>query len=341
MTAGGSVSLRDGVRFDLSTGETVVADGREPGDHTAVLSHAHGDHLYSRSPGGVVCSELTARLAGVRRSDAGAVDRTTRPNVDQVPAGHVPGSRATLIEDGGTTYLYTGDLSTRERFGLCGFDPTAVAAEWDVDALVTEATYGSPEYVFDDQRALEGRIVDWFDETAARPVLLFGYALGRAQALESLVRRSGRDRLFVTEAVERVDDVLAAADDTGADIALDGGAERYRSGTTLGAGDALVLPAASGLPFVDRVAERTDAIKAGFSGWATDDAFRYRGGYDETFVLSDHCDFAELMTVVETLAPDRVYTQHGFADKFATHVETELGIDARSLKRNQTSLSDF
>ena len=332
----GRVSLRDGVRVDLSTGETVVMDAEDPAGDTAVLSHAHGDHLYARAPGGVVCSELTADLAAARRPDEGPLDRASPPNVTQVPAGHVPGSRATVVEDGETTYLYTGDLSTRDRFTLDGFDPVAVAAEWNVDALVVETTYGTPEYVFDEQAELEARIVDWLDDAYDAPVLLFGYTLGRAQELEELVARSERDRLFVTEAIQRIDDVIESHTDVRFDAA------RYGSDVTLGAGDAVVLPAqTNGLSFVDRIVEGTGAIRVGFSGWAIEESFRYRGGYDETFVLSDHCDFSELVDVVETIGPDRVYTQHGFADEFATHVETELGIGARSLKRNQTSLGDF
>lgn len=128
MTAG-TVSLRDGIRIDRSTGAPVVVDAGQPGGGTAVVSHAHGDHLPSRAPGGVVCSELTARLAAARRPDADPLDRTTVPGVEQVPAGHVPGSRATIVDDTGTTYLHTGDVSTRDRFGLRGFDPEAVAAE--------------------------------------------------------------------------------------------------------------------------------------------------------------------------------------------------------------------
>lgn len=337
MTASGSVSLRDGVRFDLSTGEVVVADARAPSGDATVLSHAHGDHLYARAPCDVICSELTARFAAARRPDEGTLDRTTRPNIEQVSAGHVPGSRATIIEDDdGTTYLYTGDLSTRDRFALRGFDPGTVTSEWDVDVLVVETTYGKPEYVFEDQLTLERRIVDWLDETYETPALLFGYSLGRAQELESLVDRSERDRLFVTGAIERINDVLSDARD------VDFGAERYRGEVTLGAGDALVLPAqTNNLPFVDSIVDETGAVKTGFSGWATNDSFKYRGDYDETFVLSDHCDFTELVDVVETIDPERVYTQHGFADEFATYVETELDIDSRSLKRNQASLGDF
>ena len=119
-------------------------------------------------------------------------------------------------------------------------------------------------------------------------------------------------------------------------------AERYDRGTTLGAGDVLILPAQTNkLSFVDHLVENTGAVKAGFSGWAIEDSFKYRGGYDETFVLSDHSDFSELTGTIDTLDPNQVYTQHGFADEFATHLESEFDIDAQSLKKNQTSLDQF
>ena len=82
-------------------------------------------------------------------------------------------------------------------------------------------------------------------------------------------------------------------------------------------------------------------MKVGFSGWAIEDSFKYRGDYDETFVLSDHCDFSELAATVDALSPKLVYTQHGFADEFATYLGTEFDVDARSLKKNQTSLDEF
>lgn len=118
-------------------------------------------------------------------------------------------------------------------------------------------------------------------------------------------------------------------------------AERSGPETDLEAGDALVLPTGTkDLAFVDAIVEETGALKAGFSGWAIDSAFRYRGDYDATFALSDHCDFSELVEVVERVGPEVVYTHHGFADEFATYL-TGLGYESRALKRNQTALGDF
>lgn len=324
------VRLGDGIRFDLTTGETIVCDGERATDGVRVLSHAHGDHLYRDAPGAVICSEVTAALARVRRDDA-PLERRTHPAVELFNAGHVPGSTATRITDpDGTRYLYTGDLSTRDRFYLEGFEPV------NAGVLVIEATYGDPEYVLPPQETVEDEVVDWLDETYDRPVLLFGYTLGRAQELQLLARRSSRDRLFVTRATARINAVVERYYDVEFD------AQRYRDTTELGAGDVLVLPAqTNNLSFVDALVRDREAIKVGFSGWAIDESFKYRGDYHVTFPLSDHCDFTELLEVVRAIDPTVVYTQHGSAEALATYLTKEDGYEAYPLVRNQRSLSDF
>lgn len=322
------VRLRDGVEIDLATGGRLVADATEPrGAAVAALTHAHGDHLYRGDPGPLVCSATTAALAAVRREHA--PERTTHPNVELLDAGHVPGSRAVLVDDGDRRLCYTGDVSTRDRLYLDGFEPPA-----DVDVLVTEATYGEPTYALPPQAAVEREIADWLDATRDRPVLLFGYALGRAQALQVLAGRADR-RVLVSDAVADLSAVVADE----LDVSLPGG--RYDSTDAFGPGDAVVLPAqTSGLAFVDRLRERDDALAAGFSGWAVEDAFRYRGGYDATFALSDHAGFDELNALVDAVDPDRVYTQHGSALALADHLDSR-GYDATALVPGQTSLGEF
>lgn len=333
------VSLRDGIRIDLSDGSTVVADAESPpeqrdgsgasgdGDHTTVLTHAHGDHLFDNDPGPVVCSAATADLARVRR-DA-TVERTGDERIELRDAGHVAGSRAAVVTDpDGTRYCYTGDVSTRDRLYLSGFEPP------DADVLVVEATYGRPEYVFPPQSEIESRIVDFLEDTSDQPVLLFGYALGRAQKLQVLADRAGR-AVFLSEAIA----ALSAAMEPHIPTDLPG--EQYDDLDDIGPGDAVILPTGlSSSSWVEKLCDRQDALSVGFSGWAVDESFRYRGDYDETFVLSDHCDFEELCDLVAAVDPDRVYTTHGFADDLATHLTTE-GYDARALVEDQQTLDDF
>jgi len=324
-----TVTLRDGVVIEAAGVGRVVLDAEAPDGDVNATSHAHGDHLFDAdaAPERVVCSETTAALARVRRPEA-EFTVADHPRVDLFPAGHVAGSRAVRVAGDDRTYLYTGDVSPRDRSYLDGFDPVPA------DVLVVEATYGRPEYVFPPQAELERQIVEWLDGTVDRPVLLFGYALGRAQKLQRLVDRSDRPRLLVSEAIAE----LNAAIESHVDVTL--GAEEYDD-LDPEPGDAVVLPSGSArLDFVQRLAEENDALTAGFSGWAVEDSFKYRGGYDEAFVLSDHADFEELVDIVEAVDPDRVYTQHGFADDLARHLTSE-GFDAQALKRDQTSLGQF
>jgi putative mRNA 3-end processing factor len=192
--------------------------------------------------------------------------------VELLPAGNVAGSRVALVTDpDGTRYLYTGDVCTRSRFYLDGLEPP------DADVLVVESTYGEPEYVFPDHETVAGEIRTWLAETAD-PVVLFGYALGRAQKLHVRQRTVHLGRGVAGRRCPR------PADDDGP----------HR---------------------LDSVARaESDAVTTGFPGWAVDDAYRFRGDYDVTFPPSDHCDFGELVDAVD---PERVDTQHGFADAFA------------------------
>lgn len=328
-----NVRLRDGVVFDLATGETVVADAAEPAGDVNALTHAHGDHLYDRLPAGgeLVCSSCTAGLAAARRREEPRPVPTDHPRVERLPSGHVAGSTALLADDGEQRVLYTGDVSTRDRCYLDGFEPP------DADVLVVEATYGEPDYEFPPQAELERAILDWLDdpERLDRPVLLFGYALGRAQKLQALLRRSDRDRVLTTDAVQRLNTVVADH----YDVSFPAGT--YDAEAGLEPGDAVVLPAQlNGLDFVERLAGEYDAPTAGFSGWAVDRSYRFANDLDAAFPLSDHCDFGELVGLVEAVDPERVYTQHGSAAALADHL-TGRGYEARALRANQTALSDF
>ncbi|MEF8774658.1 MAG: mRNA 3'-end processing factor [Halobacteriales archaeon] len=324
-----NVRLRDGVVVEFTAGETVVLDGGHAGD-TTVLSHAHGDHIVETSSA-VVASDLTAALAGVRR-DGGPPDTTDDPAVDLVNAGHVAGSRAARLSGRATdhTVLYTGDCSTRDRFYLEGFDPV------DADELVIEATYGKPGYRFPPTETVVARIHDWLADTMDQVVVLFGYALGRAQKLLYLLGDSPRRRVFATDGIRALNDVIASHRDVGFD------SRPFDGDVDLAPGDALVLPMQTARrDRVESLIETNDAATAGFSGWAVDDSFVYRRGVDEGFVLSDHCDFDELLAVVRSVDPNRVYTHHGAAETFAQQIVAKLGYQARALKRNQSTLGEF
>ena len=201
--------------------------------------------------------------------------------------------------------------------------------------LVIESTYGKPEYTLPSQSEIEAEVVDWLQDTRDQPVILLGYALGRAQELIHLAARAGRDRIRYTPSIEAINEPIAAKRGD----SFPGSVEsKFRPGP----GDALVLPSQTGsLSFVDSLRTEDDAILAGFSGWAIDQSYRFARDLDVAFPLSDHCDFEELLAVVDRVDPDEVYTVHGFVDELAAAIQSRLGIEAQALKPNQATLGDY
>ena len=328
------VYLRDGVEIEFASGERIVCDGVPKGSSkqevTTAVSHAHGDHLVDTA-GEIVASELTVALASVRQSEC-KPEKITHPAVDLIPAGHIAGSRAVLLTDPETDcrYLYTGDCRLSDRLYLDGFDPV------DADVLILETTYGDPKYRFPSPEKTHNRIREWLAQTMDDVVILFGYALGRAQKLQVLLETTARSRVFITDAIAELNAVI----ESHREISFD--ARRYTTDVTLQPGDAVVLPMqTTRLGWIESLIEATDAMTAGFSGWAIDDSFIYQRGVDKGFVLSDHCDYDELIELVTTVDPERVYTQHGFTETFATRLTREHGYDTQALKSNQSTLGDF
>lgn len=271
---------------------------------------------------------MTGRLAAERR---GWSDLPVRghPAIDLHPAGHIDGSRAALIHDDGCRILYTGDVCTRARPGIEGFDPVTA------DVLIIEATYGSPDYEFPPVEDVTDEITEWVEGAPDVPLILYGYALGRAQRIIRLFEDATDVRLLTTEAIQRYNDIIAAAIGDRFDT------DRYDPGDQLAAGDALLVPThAARREWLQDVIERTDAVTAGFTGWAIDPGYQYRRSVDVGFPLSDHCDYPELLELVDAIDPEIVYTHHGFAKPLARDL-TRRGFDARALMKGQTTLDTF
>lgn len=323
-----TVRLDDGIQVDIGPDRRVVIDGRRTRGAVNVVTHAHTDHLLRRSGVSVCCSAVTAALAAERCG----VDwhaRSDRTDLELRPSGHIVGSRAVVV-DAGTEYLLTGDVSTRDRFYLEGFEPVSA------DVLVIESTYGRPRYRFPPQAELEAEILDWVDDHPDRPLVCTGYALGRAQKLQALLAGLPRRPVYVDESIAALNAVI----ERHADVEF--GAAVVEPDHVPEPGEVFVLPTGRvGGPLARRFRDQYDARIAGFSGWAAADAFRFGGDYEATFPLSDHADFDELLEIVSAVDPTTVLTHHGFADAFADHVRRELGYEARPLRPKQTTLDEY
>lgn len=318
---------KDGIHFN--NGE-VVADSRKASGEKNVVTHAHFDHMHQDSSNEVICSKKTGELFQARLDEE--FNYTSEAEgLELINSGHILGSSAVKFEMNGETVLYTGDASMRDRAYLDGFRPP------EADVLVMETTYGIPSYRFPPQEQVEANIRAWMEENTDTPLILFGYSLGKAQKIQHIVESFSDRPLIAHGAVKKMNDVVEEVSELGFSVR-----PYTENKQVLEENGVLIAPSRSSqADWVESVVDEYGALKAGFSGWAVSDSFKYRGGYDETFVLSDHCDFDELVEMVEKVDPERVYTLHGFDEAFASHLKKEMGINARALKRNQASLTDF
>jgi putative mRNA 3-end processing factor len=289
-----------------------------------MISHAHSDHLPTSFRGtSAICSPITRDFVGARRRKQ--IEISSDPCVRSFEAGHIVGSKMFLVK-GEKTVLYTGDFCTREK------ESTKAARPHRCDILITEATYGKPQYVFPDHSEVLSLAKDWLDDTLrrGRNAILFAYPLGKSQELSAHFR----DLPLVLQPT----------------IALNNRLLRPHGYNLC---DAEYNPGKTKSPFVyvtsgmgkDREIARKlashGAKTAAFSGWALDRSFMYQSSVDEAFALSDHCGCDELLDFVRRCSPEKVFTQHGFAKEFAHLVRQELGIPAQPLLARQHTLDHF
>mgnify|MGYP006289502525 CR=1 FL=1 len=319
------ITEKDGIHIEAN--EKVVADSRNSQGDINLVSHAHFDHMHLNEETNVVCSEITAKLAGARADKK--VKRISHDKVELYNSGHILGSSAAKIK-GEKSVLYTGDVSLRDRVYLDGFEPVSA------DILIVESTYGIPAYTFPEQRVIENRIKDFIQDEQS-PLILFGYSLGKAQKIQKIAEQATNRPILAHGAVKKMNDVVEQASN------LNFKAKPYGENKDLMKENGILIAPSntSKSDWVQKLVEETGAVKAGFSGWAATDSFKYRGDYDQTFQLTDHCDFNELVQLVEQVDPEKVYVQHGFDEQFASYLKREKGYNARALKKNQSSLTDF
>jgi putative mRNA 3-end processing factor len=317
------VKHRNGIKVE-GTSQYSLDSSSESADYS-LISHAHADHALKKDSDRIICSELTRKITETRFDIS--IDSVSHDNVELIPSGHILGSSSALIDG---KVLYTGDVAVRDRAYINGFEPV------EAEELIIESTYGIPNYRFPDQKEIEKEIKDWIKDTQ-RPLFLFAYSLGKAQKIQYLVQEATDRPIIAHGAVKKMNDVIE--ENTGQGFR----AKNYKENRDLLEENGIMIAPSrsSQAHYIEKLVEKHSGVKAGFSGWAVDNSFKYRGGYDRTFPFSDHCDFDELVEVVEQVDPEKVYTHHGFDEAFASYLSREKGFNARALKNNQSSLTDF
>lgn len=324
-----TVSMSSKPQIVLSNGVEVVS-GRKyifdaqilEKDAVHSISHAHSDHLPRRiSKGEAVCSDITLRC--INECTKHSIVQTSDSSLEMFNSGHIAGSTMFRLCDGDTSILYTGDFSTRDRFGVEGAKPQKT------DILITESTFAKSDYIFPPQEEMGAIIHDWAEDNLSQgnSVVLQSYPFGKSQ-----------DLLYILNDLDPfVDDSVARA------TASARPELSFRPFSKEDAKEPFVLICR---PYSRKKAAevpwRTAKLQtAAVSGWAMNPSYKYMAGVNEAFPLSDHAGFDELLNFADKCQPSLVLTHHGYATELAREIRDKLGIDARPLVKGQCSIFDF
>lgn len=259
------------------------------------LSHAHGDHIggvkrYER----IIASKETLELGRLSAS------LSTHPGTELLDAGHILGSRQLWAETDGGSALYTGDFRLKEGIFTKG------AESKQADKLIIECTYGDPSFSFPSPEETYSEIAKWVNSHKDSILLLGAYNLGKTQELIKVLNDYCKITPVVTPDSEHFNSVY---DKNG--VKLDRvvvGTEEAEEAMR-GPFVSIVPPKLSKKTFASKLAAAFSrkAYAAFVSGWV----LKYRHSAHAGFPLSDHADFADILTYVEQVNPKEVTFVHG------------------------------
>lgn len=276
----------------------------------AVVTHAHSDHArrgakkYITVQSGV--GLLKARL-GKNIAVEGYPYREpfflNGVKVSFHSAGHILGSAQVRVEFEGEVWVASGDYKRDPDPSCDPFEPVVC------DTFITEATFGTPKYQWD-QNATHGKdIFEWWRGNAerGRNCILFGYSLGKAQRILAELAAFAQKPVLIHSTITELTECYRA--------------EGWKLAETIELEDAvkytrrlegeLILAPPSILKdgFVSKLGTYETAFA---SGWmqGQGDSRAFGGRYDRGFVMSDHADWAGLNRTIEETRATRVFVQH-------------------------------
>ncbi len=167
------LSLRfNGVDFHIDT---------IPNEGFNLITHAHSDHYGQRNleNRSAIASFETAKILEVvtgkrfsgKKIEVGDKFKINGVKIETYPTGHMHGSTAFYLKD--AEVLITGDVKNWRNLPECRI-------------LITEATYGSPSYIFEDE-------IDKLLRVAREKVFLGAYPIGKAQRVAEILYKEGYD----------------------------------------------------------------------------------------------------------------------------------------------------
>jgi putative mRNA 3-end processing factor len=294
---------------------------------TAVITHGHSDHARA-GHGKVIATPDTIAIMACRFGEGFARQCVELPYAQAIhlgetrvtlyPAGHILGSAQALIEHGGARLVVSGDYK-RTR------DPTAREFEAvPCDVFVTEATFGLPVFCHPDPQKEIEKLLTSLAIFPGSCHVVGCYALGKTQRVIAELRRAGYDKtVYLHGALMRTTELYRERG-----VALGSFEAITKDNRKSLAGEVVLCPPSQ---LADRWSRTLpDVIPAAASGWMQIRARAKQQRVELPLVISDHCDWPELIETIHETGAEEIWVTHG-REEALVHYCRKAGLAARAL----------
>ncbi|MBM3617939.1 MAG: ligase-associated DNA damage response exonuclease [Alphaproteobacteria bacterium] len=293
----------------------------------AVITHGHADHARS-GHGTVYATPATLEIMWVRYGAECCENRVPleygeKHQIGDVtlwfaPAGHILGSAQAVLEYGQARIVISGDYKRTPDPTCEPFRPVPC------DVFVTEATFGLPVFT---HPPIEHELKKLLDSLALFPDrchLVGCYALGKCQRLIMGLRQLGYDKpIYLHGALMKLCTLYAQLGvELGELIPVSEVDKKALSGQ-------IVLAPPSAL--ADRWSRNLPNVMTSVaSGWMNIRARAKQKLVELPLIISDHCDWKELLQTVEDVGAPEIWVTHGREEALVYELR-RLGYSAQAL----------
>ncbi|WP_026811751.1 ligase-associated DNA damage response exonuclease [Arenibacter latericius] len=233
------------------------------------------------------------------------------------PAGHIIGSSQVRVEHKGEVWVFSGDYKLEDDGISTPFEPVKC------HTFITECTFGIPPFKWEPQEQVFKNINQWWanNREEGKTSVLFGYSLGKAQRLLKYLDTS-IGKIYTHGAIENMTKILREQVQFPHTTLI----TRETKKKDLLGNIVLAPPSAHGSTWIRKM---VPFVTASASGWMAFRGARRRRAVDKGFVLSDHCDWEELLTAIKSTGAEKIIATHGYTEIFSRYLR-EQGYDART-----------
>lgn len=287
----------------------------------SVITHAHSDHA-KKGCKKYICETTGVQLLKTRigfQCDVHGIPyrvpfRLGEVQVSFHSAGHILGSAQIRIQKGHEVWVVSGDYK-REPDPSC--EPFEVVP---CDTFITEATFGTPRYIWDTSLRHGELIFQWWKENAAHGFnsILFGYSLGKAQRILAELEEFADRPVLIHDSMAALTQCYR---EVGRQLALTRELSSLSSQEPIFGELILAPPSILKTSWQNRFGKYKTAFA---SGWMVD---MWQSNYDQGFVISDHADWKGLNQTIQETGARRVFVLHRGNGALVKHLKKQ-GLEA-------------